>query len=404
LSRASIETLVGFLATCTAVLLVVTLIQVGRLSPLRELQTIWVRFDDARYLSKGNNVRVDGMDVGYVAELTLLDSGVLVKLITEPEVVVREKYKIMVRSLTTLGGQYVEIVAGDSSRARVRSSREKPFEGVAEPELMKAVSAMFSEAEPHIVSAVANMGEVFEKVSTAQGTLGKLLAEDGFQQDFRKVSQRFEATTKQMNAMLAKVTEASGTLGMLLYEPRFGEAVSGLTDRVGSIGRKVGGGTGVVGAVATDEGLGEAIESARAHLDAILESLTAEDGIMNAGGRAAKMREDLSTTIENLGRVQEALAEGRGPLIAVTQDPDVQRNLERTRAHLAAFADRPQHNNLARIQTEQPFLTELMRAFQNYGGNNEITDVPPVSGAVMGYIRGQFEPPPRGGLRARQGN
>lgn len=399
MTRRSLETLIGAAFFLAAGLSLVAVVQVGRLSPFEERQVVWVRFDDVRFLSKGNNVRVGGLDVGRVDDLTLLDDGVLVRLVVDKDVVIRERYRIVVRPLTTLGGQYVELGTGDPRRARVASSRAQPFLGVPEAELTKTISSTISEVEPYVVSAVAHMSEVFDKISSAQGTLGKLLDEDAFPRDVRNVTQRFESTTRQLRTMTSRIYDAQGTLGKLLYDPRFGELAEGLSGRLRSIGDKVAAGTGAVGALAGDEELQAAIDAAREHLAAVLDAVTAEDGVLAAGGRAERIRDDLARTLDHLARIQEAISEGKGPALAITQDPDVARDLERTREHLALFARRPPNSTLARLRSEPSLVGQLgLGQMQGLGSNPEVADIPPVTTSLQGFIRGRFEPPPRGGL------
>jgi ABC-type transporter Mla subunit MlaD len=386
--RERIESLVGAGIVLALIVGAFAVTVIGKFNPLLSREKIYVLFDDVDFLDKGSVVRIAGYHVGLVEDLELRDHGVLVTLAVDPGITMHPDHRVLIRSLTLLGGRYVEVERGNQRRPPIRSSPEHPLAGGVEPSATGIVDAL-RDVQPQLDAAFANVDAVMQKLDEAQGTLGKLMSDDELVKNLRNAMTRFEIASDQIRRMTARA-ESAGGLVARMSDPRLQGAIESARERIGAIAEKVRSGAGPLGALVADERLSETMRTAGEHLGAISDALS--DGQGSFGGeKLSRIADNFSRTADSFSTVAEGLGTGKGPLAAFASD-ETQATLARARDNLQRFSDRPETATLSRFSRDPKLLAELERAVRDYGeASGDAYDANPLGSVLQGQIRGLFD-------------
>lgn len=386
--RERVESLVGAGLVLVLLVAAIGVTVVGDFNPLIPREKIHVVFQDVNFLDAGSVVRIEGLNVGLVEDLDLRDDGVIATLALDPGITMHPDYKILVRSLTLLGGRYVEVDRGNHRRAPIKSSPDRPLRGAIEPSATGIVDAI-DEIQPRFDAAITDFQETMERLGEAEGTLGKLISDDELGRNLRNAMTRFEVASDQIRRM---TTRAEGAGGMVarLGDPRLQSALEAARERIGAIADKVASGAGPIGALLVDEQLGDAMRGASEHIGAIADALDAGTGSLGRE-KLAKISADFRRTADALSSVAEKVGAGKGPLAAFAS-AETQASLGRAGENLARFADRPETSTIGRFSRDPKLLAELERSVRDYGeSTGDSTDAIPVGSALQGQIKGLFD-------------
>jgi ABC-type transporter Mla subunit MlaD len=107
---------VGLVFLVAVILLIAGTIIIGRLNFGGDSCVLEVGFPDAGGLQKGDQVKVEGIDMGRIVGLKLRPGGVSVKLALNEPIKIYEDYKITIEQTSLVGGNYVLIKRGSTDK------------------------------------------------------------------------------------------------------------------------------------------------------------------------------------------------------------------------------------------------------------------------------------------------
>ncbi len=163
-----------------------------------------VYFTDVGGLEKSAKVSVNGVHLGTVQELDLMDSGVRVTLRLNRSFTLYENYRILIRSEAALGGKSVSIYPGGGINPAGESYR--PLEDLDDlrgelDDPLLAISRLIEENRSNVSTTMRNLKDITEKINSGQGTVGKLLNDKKLHDDagnlFRQASEVIEDAREQ---------------------------------------------------------------------------------------------------------------------------------------------------------------------------------------------------------------
>ena len=217
------EAIVGLFMLAVLALLVYFTIVISGVDVLhgRERVNAVVTFRDVGGLKDRDSVMYRGMKVGTVEHMELGPDGIKVFMEINRDVVLRERCRISVCSLSMLGGNYLLLEEGSGEALPLDST---VFTGETPTDWMRDLSSIASSVKEitsggeiksivtNIEAASVSIRKVSERVERGEGTLGKLLSsEDSVYSDLKTVMTNLAAVT-------TTVKEGKGTLGKLLSE------------------------------------------------------------------------------------------------------------------------------------------------------------------------------------------
>src|SRR5687768_7245105 len=191
------ELVVGIVFFATLTVLGVFTILISGYNPLRPPVNMWVFFDDVAGLREGNVVRIAGLEVGQVKKMLLRPRGVMSQLVVQSHVKLHPGHRITVRSFSPLGGKYVDVDRGELSMPSLDIPQDMPepkdaLKGFHEAEFISEIADLAEKVKPLVISAVANIRDVTEKVNNMQGTLGRLVGDPSMYNHLRNASRNLE--------------------------------------------------------------------------------------------------------------------------------------------------------------------------------------------------------------------
>lgn len=264
------ELAIGITVTVATLLVVMTILLLGKSSVITVGMRLDMMVQDANGLGAGDNVTFRGITVGSVESVQLKKNGVLavLKITGNPQIPVDSKFVIKEASL--LGGRSVEIMPGLASQmlkedAQVTGHSQSGILSFAESNsgvkekvskiltnlntlsgaetlkslyatlqsidaLTESLRGLVEENKHAVASTLTNLQEVSNDAGTTVGNLNEIAVEN--RQPIRQTIASMNQTTvdlqttikqtdiavRQLNAMLSGLQEGKGSLGKLMVD------------------------------------------------------------------------------------------------------------------------------------------------------------------------------------------
>jgi phospholipid/cholesterol/gamma-HCH transport system substrate-binding protein len=163
----------------------------GELLERREYFSSTIIFDDVEGLISGDKVLVNGVNMGTVEKIDLMeDSRVLVTVSLRRELMLYENYKITLKNQSALGGKVIAINPGRAEFegeyfSRVTGTENLKGYTIGDP--LSKLSELIDENRENIAVTLQNVREFTDKLNSGKGTLGKLVNEDTIHADTGKL-------------------------------------------------------------------------------------------------------------------------------------------------------------------------------------------------------------------------
>ena len=190
-------------------------------------------FNDIGGLQEGDGVFLRGKKIGYVKNTILNNDNVNVVLSLDMPIVFYENYKIEVASASMLGGKILNIDLGQLHLNQL--SKTETLYGTDPINIM---------ADFHI--AVHNLKNILDVILEEEGTLGKLIFDDGIYLALEKLA---DGSGK----ILAKIDSGEGTIGKLLVNDSLYNDTEKLVDNFNKVTERVVSGSGPLGQLLSEE-------------------------------------------------------------------------------------------------------------------------------------------------------
>jgi len=325
------ELRIGLLTIAAVVIAAVTIFMLtGGKGFFWQRYTLKTRFDNVAGLKAGSPVRVAGVDVGSVTDVSLVEERVDVTFYVNKAQ--RERIttgsKAELGSISLLGEYAVDITP---------STKGDPIpDGGFVPS--KPPKAQLADVGDAVNKGVERLNVMIEDVRAGKGTVGKLMTDQqlfdemtrfvaaanaltrGIQQgrgsvgkllNDPKAAEALERSLRSVDDMLARVNQGQGSLGKLLKDDAFSAALTGATANLDTLTARFNRGEGTLGKLATNDELFNRLNSATNRLDALMTKLN------NGEGTAGQLLQN-KQLYENIDKVA---AEVHGLVADIRKDP-----------------------------------------------------------------------------------
>lgn len=339
---------VGLLTVAALAVLVVTIFTIGSRRQLFISHTRYrASFINVTGLQKGAEVKLNGVTVGFVEEISLSpepDEERITVRFTLDEVYterIREDTIVSIKTIGLLGDKYLEIRSGSPEAARVLEGGLLPSRDPAEMEEFLTGGEDLME---NLIAISSSMMVILRRVEAGEGLLGELTQ---VPTSGEKLSDMVKDTLASLRYTLVRIEEGQGLLGRLINDDQFADD---LITRIDDSARSMG---DVAATISTDlkredtayavllrdpEGARMMRESLSAMRDATqalaaaVEELATGEGtlprLMKDKEYADGFLDDLAAMMQNLQSVTAKLDRGDGTAGAFINDPQVYQDLE----------------------------------------------------------------------------
>ena len=284
----SIELIVGTFMFMVLLALAYFTIVLGRASLFEKKFPLEVEFVDVMGLRKDDTVVQHGMRVGKIKSLRLLEGKVRVQALLDSPIRLKTDYKITVVTTSILGGRYVEVKEGSADAPflppDVMPQGENPFDLMAEA--AKAVHEIRTAMNEggiltNLEQSIASIKDVAAKINKGEGTIGKLVNDDGIYTEFQGAAKDIRAVTAKVQEIADKINKGEGTLGKLISDDSVYTNIQAVAVNLRDISDRLNKGEGTLGKLLSkDDQLYKDISASADSLKAITGKIQRGEGLL----------------------------------------------------------------------------------------------------------------------------
>jgi phospholipid/cholesterol/gamma-HCH transport system substrate-binding protein len=217
------ERIVGTFIICIAVLLLSTVIMLGRgKNWFQEYTTYYTVFDESYNLKVGADVKLFKTNIGTVKQITVEDKvKIKLAILAKYESRIRANTVVTVESPTFIGSEYISILPGSPNAALL------PQGGEIQSREKKSVSDILAEFEVEktakkFVQAIQNLSDLTDNLNDPNGPLFFVLDKLG-------------QTVANIETVTGSIASGNGTLGSIIQSTLLLDLVTDRLDQVRKI-------------------------------------------------------------------------------------------------------------------------------------------------------------------------
>lgn len=336
------EVVVGVFMVAVLALLVYFTVVISGVDVLfgREKALARIAFTDVGGLKERDNVVYRGMKVGIVEKIELAPTNVMVTVLVDRDVVLRETCQASVSALSLLGGNYLLLEEGAGAVQPLATTvfrGDPPIDWVRD--LGKIAGSLnevlndgsFRSIVSNFEATAENVNKIVARVERGEGTAGRLLSrDDTVYQDLREAvagakravgdaEKTFDGARKTFDhaaAVAERLDRGEGTLGRLLSKDDavYADLKQTLANAA-AISARIERGEGTLGRLtAKDDALWGDLTNAVANVRAATAKLKSGEGLLGRAFNDATLADDAAKLVANLRTVSERLEKGEGTL------------------------------------------------------------------------------------------
>jgi phospholipid/cholesterol/gamma-HCH transport system substrate-binding protein len=280
------------------------------------------RFPNVAGLKSGSPVRLAGLEVGTVREVTLAGEEV------EVTFTVREDYQPRITtgsearlgSVSLLGEAAVDISPSSEGTpipewGYVRTGR---------------TAAQLADITDQASQGIDQLTGLLTDIRGGRGTVGKLMTDDQLYAELR----RFVSTAGDL---AQGIRQGEGTLGRLVNDPATAQALEGTLANLETMTRQINAGEGSLGRLMRDDTFSRNLTSATSNIDALVARLNSGDGTAGRLINDPALYNRLNAVTERIDLLIARLNDGEGTAGLLLKDRQLYENMNKVTADMSAL-------------------------------------------------------------------
>jgi phospholipid/cholesterol/gamma-HCH transport system substrate-binding protein len=316
----TLESRLGLFFALAMVVAVVVLELIGASDFFRKGYRVQAAFSNVQELKEGDQVKLAGVQVGYVEDIALEGGKASVTMKIQQRYEIKTDSRAVIRFVGLMGQNYIAIEGGTDEGSTALpgatlTTYEQPdlsalmakLEGVAgsvegltksiSPEsfssLFGPITDFMKQNSGELSAIIGNMRTVSDNIAQGKGTVGKLIADDTFYNSAYGTVTNLQVASADLQGMLTKVDS-------LLSEAR------ATIDQVNA-------GKGTVGKLVTDETLYTEATTAMTNLREILQKINSGQGSIGELVNDNTLLKNAKFGLQKIEKATEGI-EDQGPL------------------------------------------------------------------------------------------
>lgn len=297
-------------------------------------------------LKVGDPVRLAGVDVGKITNISILSDKIEIDFEVKPGTVIRTDTVAGLRLTNLLGGQFLGLSFGSPGAAVLPPGSTVTGKDVAnidiivdnlsdvikdakslvsnlnknQEEVLLKVSSILDDNRGNLKGAISNINSITEKLDRGEGSLALLLNDKKFYTDA-------SSTVASLKGVAAKIESGEGTFGKLVYDDAiYRDAAAVIADlKVGvkdlnagmhdvkEISAKINRGEGTIGKLVYDEALYSELRDASKSVKEIAHKVNSGQGTIGRLVNEDQLYRDTTAALKKAERAMEGLGD-TGPI------------------------------------------------------------------------------------------
>lgn len=249
-------------------------------------------FDSVSGLVKDAPVKIAGVEVGRVKDISLRDGQAKVDMIVRPTVRLKKDSSVLIRTKGILGDKFVEIIPG------TRLEEIKPGEVITETIGPSELDQLLTKLLP-----------VIDDLKSVTHTLSDVIGTEEGRESLKELRDNFREAGASIKSIARQMEEGKGTIGKLIKdETLYDTAKATLTD-LRKLVKDIEAGKGTVGKLVNDDTLYIEAKDAIANIRKISERIDKGEGTLGKLVKDDKLYEEVREAIKSVKKTTEGIQE-----------------------------------------------------------------------------------------------
>jgi phospholipid/cholesterol/gamma-HCH transport system substrate-binding protein len=303
------EAKVGIFVLAALLLLGYMSLRVGKFTFLASENTFPVKakFTSVSGLAENGRVEIAGVEVGRIIAIHLVNGQAMLDLMLRPGLNLRQDAEARVRTKGMLGEKYIELDLGNLAAAPLPpgGTITNTHSAVEFDEVLSKVPALLDDFRP-----------ILDDVKAVTGTLQKVIGSQEGENNLKDMIANFTETSKTLNRVAKSLADGQGTLGKLLKDDGLYREVQGVVREVrGAVtnltafSEKLTKGEGTIAKLANDKGLYEQAHQAITRLNRVAKKIDEAEGTLGQLVNDKSLYTDAKKALKNVNQAAEGIKE-----------------------------------------------------------------------------------------------
>jgi phospholipid/cholesterol/gamma-HCH transport system substrate-binding protein len=280
------------------------------------------RFGNVAGLKPGSPVRVAGVEVGTVNDVTLVGDRVDVTI----EVNKNMRPRITDQSSATLGS--VSLLGESAVDITPASSGTPLADWAYVPSAPPA--AQLADVTQSVNQGVQRISALLDDVRGGRGTVGKLMTDDQLYSEMH----RFVATASDVTR---GIRQGRGSVGRLLNDPKAAQALEASLRNLETMTQRINAGEGSLGKLLKDDAFSKALISATANFEELSAKMNRGEGTFGKLITDDALFKKMNSLTDRLNDLVTRLNDGQGTVGQLLKDKQLYENMNKTVNELHAL-------------------------------------------------------------------
>jgi phospholipid/cholesterol/gamma-HCH transport system substrate-binding protein len=307
------ELKIGILAVVALVLAAMLILAVGGQGGFTwERYELKTKFTDVKGLKSGAVVRVAGVEVGKVTDVSLVGSEVEVTLEVNDENQERitSESRASIGSLSLLGEPVIDITP---------STAGTPLEDGGFLLAGRAAGQLTDVAEG-ATQSLEQITSILRDIRAGKGTVGKLFTDDAVYKEVQRLVSSAEVVA-------GNLSRGQGTLGMLIRDPAAYRSFNAALADLQTMTRRINAGEGSLGRMLKDDALAKSLTSASGNIDQLTARLNRGEGTAGKLLTDKELYDRFNALAGRIDKLTGDLEKGQGTAGQLLRDKQLYENM-----------------------------------------------------------------------------
>ena len=307
--------------------------------------TLKAYFDNAQGLRTGAPVRLEGVDIGNVTDISVEPSHVDAKKGPLPVRVtfkISRKYPDAIKkdsavTLSTagvLGETFMDI---DSRLAHATAAQDGDELPTTETPGFNDVVRASQGTLQNVDILVKRVDRIVTQIESGNGSIGKLI----YDQD---LYDRLNRSLGDVQKMIADIQSGKGSVGKLLYSDEMYNKLNGTIDNVNKVIDEVNSGNGSIGKIIKDPTLYNNLNDSVAKINKLLADVQAGKGALGKFASDPEFAKKLDATMSNLNAISDKMNSPDGTVGKLLTDGSVYNNTDQALVEMRKLLEAVRQN------------------------------------------------------------
>jgi phospholipid/cholesterol/gamma-HCH transport system substrate-binding protein len=303
------EAKVGIFVLAALLLLGYMSLRVGKFTFLTSKASfpVQAKFTSVSGLAEDGRVEIAGVEVGRIKDIHLVNGQAVVDLMLHPGLNLHQDAKARVRTKGMLGEKYIELDLGDLAAPLLPAGGmiSKTESAVEFDQLLAKVPALLDDFRP-----------ILDDVKAVTTTLQKVIGSQEGENNLKTMITNFTETSKTLNRVAQDLAGGQGTLGKLLKDDGLYREVQGVVREVRvavnnltTFSEKLTKGEGTIAKLANDKGLYEQAQQAVTRLNRVAKKIDEADGTLGKLVNDKSLYDEAKKAMKNVNQAAEGVKE-----------------------------------------------------------------------------------------------